>query len=304
MRMGAFEWMLLITLSIVWGGAFFFGDIAVAHLPPLTVAFLRVGIAAAALLIACRAFGVALPRSRSLWGAFLIMGAINNMIPFSLILWGQTHIASGLASILNATTPLFTVVLAHFLTSDEKMTPLRLAGVIAGLAGVVIMIGGDVLHGLSNNLWAQLAVLGAAVSYAFAGIFGRRFKDQRPVVTATGQLTCSSALLLPIVLLADKPWSLTMPGVSVWAAIVALALVSTALAYIMFFRILSAAGATNLLLVTFLIPVSAILLGTAFLNEILETQHIAGMILIALGLALIDGRVPRRMRALASRTAM
>ena len=221
------------------------------------------------------------------------MGAINNFIPFSLILWGQTHIASGLASILNATTPLFTVVLAHLLTTDEKLTPGRLAGVTSGLAGVAVMIGAEALQGLSTNVVAQLAVLGAALSYAFAGIFGRRFKDLAPLVTATGQVTASTVLILPVALIIDQPWTGAPPGVITWGALAGLALLSTALAYIIYFQILAASGATNLLLVTFLIPVSAILLGGLILGERLEPKHFAGMALIGLGLALIDGRLLR-----------
>ena len=218
------------------------------------------------------------------------MGTLNNLIPFSLIVWGQTHIASGLAAILNATTPLFTVVLGHLLTRDEKMTPMRLIGVLIGLAGVTLMFGAEVLGGLGLAIVAQFAVLGAAISYACAGLFGRRFKDTPPLVTATGQLTATTVLMLPLVLLVDRPWTLPAPSPSTWAAIIALALLCTAVAYVIYFRILAAAGATNLLLVTFLIPVSAIGLGVTVLGERLGPEHLAGMALIGLGLAAIDGR--------------
>jgi drug/metabolite transporter (DMT)-like permease len=224
---------------------------------------------------------------------FFAMGLLNNLIPFSLIVWGQSHIASGLASILNATTPLFTVIVAHFLTSDERMTGSRLFGVLAGLAGVIVMIGPGFLAGVGTSVLAQIAVLGAALSYAFAGIFGRRFSRMGvpPLLTATGQVTASTALLAPTVLIIDQPWTLPMPSGQVWAAVIGLALLSTSLAYVLYFRILATAGATNLLLVTFLIPVSAILLGAALLSERLNPEHFLGMALIGLGLAAIDGRV-------------
>jgi len=292
----------LVILSILWGGSFFFVQVAVTALPPFTIVLLRVGLAAVALHLYLLATGVRMGFDPRLWGAFLIMGFINNVVPFSLLVWGQTQIASGLASILNATTPLFTVFVAHLVTSDEKMNGGRLAGALTGFAGVIVMIGPDALDGISSNLAAQIACLGAALSYAFAGVFGRRFARMgaAPIQTATGQVTASSILLLPLVLLADQPWTLAMPGLAVWASVVGLALVSTSLAYILYFRLLSTAGATNLLLVTLLVPVSAILLGVTVLGERLEPEHFAGMALIALGLAAIDGRPARALGRLVS----
>ncbi|PAU78811.1 DMT family transporter [Halomonas salipaludis] len=290
--MGLVEWLLLIALSVLWGGSFFFVEVAVDAFGPLTIVALRVGLAAVALNVIVVAMGLSMPKDRKAWAGFLGMGFFNNMIPFSLIVWGQTHIASGLASILNASTPFFTVVAAHYLTSDERMTGGRLIGVLMGISGVAYMMGAEALEGLATNTLAQLAVLGAAISYAFAGIFGRRFRHSgcSPLVTASGQVTASTVVLIPLALLVERPWILPMPTVEVWWAVLGLALLSTALAYILYFRILATAGATNLLLVTFLIPVSAILLGTAVLGEQLEPQHVVGMALIGLGLAAIDGR--------------
>jgi drug/metabolite transporter (DMT)-like permease len=288
--MGPAEWLLLVALSVLWGGSFFFSKVALAELPPFTVVLGRVGLAAVALVVMVLGSGQRLPRSLRLWGAFLVMGALNNLIPFSLIVWGQTAIASGLAAILNATTPLFTVVLAHLLTRDERMTPGRLSGVVLGLLGVALMIGPAALAGLGVAVVAQLACLAAALSYALAGIFGRRFRGTPPLVTAAGQVSMSTLLILPLALVVDRPWSLPPPGPSTWGVLIALALLSTALAYILYFRILAAVGATNLLLVTFLIPVSALVLGIRILGERLAPGHLAGMALIALGLAAIDGR--------------
>ncbi len=291
--MSPYEWLLLIILSILWGGSFFFVGVAVEALPPLTIVTLRVFLAAIALLAVVYFTGLRMPSNPTVWIAFIGMGVLNNVIPFTLIVWGQTHIASGLASILNATTPLFTVVAAHFLTKDEKMSNLKIMGVVFGLTGVVIMIGHEALGGLGDSIWGQFAVLGAAISYSFAGIYGRRFRQLgiKPVVTATGQVTASSLILIPLAIFYDHPFTLPMPGFDIWLAILALAFVSTALAYILYFRILSTAGATNVLLVTLLIPVSAILLGTAILGEQLELKHMIGMGLIGLGLLSIDGRV-------------
>lgn len=296
--MGPFEWLLLGVLSLLWGGSFFFGKVAVAEMGPLTIVFCRVALAALVLHTILLARGQRMPVSPKLWGMFFVMGAINNLIPFSLIFWGQIQIASGLASILNATAPLWTVLLAHFLTTDERMTGNRLGGVICGLVGAVVMIGPDALSGIGLNVLAQFAILGAALSYAFAGIFGKRFKGIPPLVTATGQITATAVMSLPLMLLVDRPLALPLPSLSTWAAVTVLGLFCTALAYIIYFRLLASAGATNLLLVAFLIPVSALFLGMTILGERLDPRHFAGMILIGLGLTLIDGRLLTRLARL------
>jgi drug/metabolite transporter (DMT)-like permease len=291
--MTASDWALLIVLSVLWGGSFLFIGVAVKELPPLTIVACRVALAAIALHLVLKVMGVRLPRERQAWAAFFGMGILNNVIPMVLIVWGQGHIASGLASILNATTPLFTVVVARFLTSDERLTGQRLAGVLVGFVGVAVMIGAAALQAWNTNVLAQLAVLGAALSYGFSGVFGRRFKTMgiAPLATAAGQVTASSCILLPLSLMVDLPWTLPVPGAKTILSLVALALVSTALAYLIFFRLLAQAGATNVGLVTFLIPVSAILFGVVLLGETLELRHMAGMALIGAGLILIDGRL-------------
>ncbi|EIM27064.1 DMT family transporter [Microvirga lotononidis] len=300
--MNASDWMLLAILSVVWGGSFLFIGVAVRELPPLTIVALRVVTAASALLLVLRFMGVELPRGRQVWAAFLGMSILNNVIPFTLIVWSQGHIPSGLASILNATTPLFTVIVAHYLTDDERLTGQRLAGVIVGFVGVAVMIGAAAFVSLDASILAQLAVLGAALSYGFSGVFGRRFKTMGipPLATATGQVAVSSALLLPTALIVDRPWTLAMPSTGTILSLAALGLVSTAFAYLIFFRLLARAGATNVGLVTFLIPVSAILLGVLVLGETLAARHMAGMALIGAGLILIDGRLVSRLGALFS----
>ncbi len=291
-QMGLGEWALLILLAAVWGGSFFFVAVAVKEFPPLTVVLLRVALAALTLHVLVRLFRVALPRAPQIWGALFVMGFVNNAVPFTLIVWGQTHIGAGLASIINATTPLFTVLVAHVATSDEKLSPGRLAGIGCGLAGVVVMIGPDALAGLGGDVFGQIAILGAALSYGIAAVYGRRFKRMgvAPMATATGQVTCSTLILLPLALAVDQPWTLAMPSWQAWGAVLGLSVVATALAYLMFFRLLASAGATNISLVTLLVPVSAILLGALVLGERLGAAEFGGLALIALGLAAIDGR--------------
>jgi drug/metabolite transporter (DMT)-like permease len=292
------EWVMLIALSVLWGGSFFFQGVAVRELPPLTIVVARVGLAATTLWIALALMGIRVPGSRRVWMAFFGMGVLNNAIPFSLIVWGQAHIGSGLASILNAMTPLFSVIVAHLATGDEKLTPAKLFGVLAGIAGVTVMIGWQALGSLGLEVAAQLAVLGGALSYGFASVFGRRFRDLgvQPMATAAGQVTASALLLAPLMLMIDRPWTLAMPSMAAVGALVALAVLSTALAYILFFRILAGAGAVNISLVTFLIPPTAMALGIGFLDERLEFNHLIGLGLIGVGLAAIDGRMVARLR--------
>jgi len=287
------EWALLLALSVLWGGSFFFVRVALDGLPPLTLVLARVGIGGIVLLAVLKAMGQAFPRRWDVWATLAVMALLNNLIPFSLIFWGQTAIPAGLAAILNATTPLFTVIVMHLFTADEKATPPKVAGVLTGFAGVVVLVGPAAFGALDTPLWALGACLAAAVSYAFSGLWGRRFKPLglTPVFTAWGQLTVTTLAMLPIVAIVDRPWTLAMPGWPSILAVLGLAVLSTALAYIIFFRILDSAGPTNLLLVTFLIPVSAILLSSLFLGERLAWTHFAGMALIGLGLAAIDGRL-------------
>ena len=298
LRMGASEWATLIILSILWGGSFFFIDVAVESVRPFTLVFLRVALAAAALLAWLHWRGQRLALARSALVAFLVMGLANNVIPFSLFAWGQTRIGGGLASILNATTPIWGVVVAHVFTADEKLTPLKLVGVLAGFAGVAAMIGADLLQEIGGSLLAQLACVAAALCYALAGVYGRRFRRLgiSPTEVSAGQLAASALILAPVVLMAEPPWQVAAPAPEAWASIVALALLSTTFAYILYFRLIASAGATNALLVTFLVPVTAILLGVLVLGEVLEPRHFLGMALIALGLALIDGRLFVRRR--------
>ena len=294
--MGVREWLMLFALSILWGGSFFFVEIAVSELPPLVIVLCRVGLAASVLWAIILARGIALPHGREVWLTFLGMGMLNNAIPFFLIVWGQQSIASGLASILNATTPIFTVVIAHFFLADEQISTRKFVGILIAIAGVVILVLPSIGLGETSSLLGQLAILGATISYGFASVFGRRFKSLgiSPMMSSAGQLTGSTALLLPVTLAMHSPLDMAMPGTTVLIALILLAVACTALAYLLFFSILSSAGATNIALVTLLVPVTAVLLGVLVLAEELLANHLIGMAGISLGLLVLDGRLFRR----------
>jgi drug/metabolite transporter (DMT)-like permease len=291
------DWGLLVLLALLWGASFFFVGVAVKEWPPLTVVVVRVLGGAIFLWPMVYAVGQRMPFDRVVWGAFFGMGFLNNVIPFCLNFWGQTHITSGVASILNATSPLFTVIVAHYFTADEKMTIRHVAGVLLGLAGVAVMVGPDALRiGDHAGFWSflgQMAIVLAAISYAFAGTFARRFRQLgvTPMATAAGQVTASSIMMIPIALVVDRPWTLHLPSWGALGAMAGLAILSTALAYIVYFRLLARAGARNSMLVTFLLPIVAIFLGVVLLGEVIHLRQIAGMALIGLGLAAIDGRI-------------
>lgn len=282
------DWILLWTLSLLWGGSFLFNELALAGLPPVTIVWGRVALAAVLLGMAVKAAGQGAPQRR-VWPALAVMGVLNNLVPFTLFVLAQGQITGALASVLNATTPLFTVLVAHLATVDERLTAAKAAGVGLGFAGVVAMMAGEDLGG---ELPAMLACLGAALSYGVAGVWGRRFKAAgvTPLQTAAGVVTCSTVILTPVWLAVDRPWALDWPGWSPVLAVVALASLSSAVAYLIFFRILARAGATAISLVTFLIPFSAAGLGWLVLGERLETRHFLGLGLILGGLALIERR--------------
>ena len=290
------DWAILLILSILWGGSFFFIEVLVEHLPPLTIVTLRVGLAAITLWLIILARKYEIPSTLKAWTALIIVGFLNNALPFTLITWGQTHINSGLSSIFNATTPFFTVLVAGALLADERVTQNKLLGVLIGILGVSILIGLDALKGITGSLFGQLAVLGAAISYAFAGVFARRFKALgiSPLMVATGQVTTAAFMLIPLTILIDKPWTLTLPPAPIIGAMLGLALLSTVVAYILYFRLIASAGATNAALVTFIIPISAILLGVFILGETFTATQALGMVLIGLGLIVMDGRLLKR----------
>jgi drug/metabolite transporter (DMT)-like permease len=299
------DWLTLIALALIWGAAFLFISLAVSEVAPLTYVWLRLTVAAGAmwLFLWWRSESAGLPRQ--VWGAIIVLALFNNAIPFVLFGWGQTHIASGLAAILNATTPIWGVVVAHLFTNDEKLSGRKLAGVLLGFAGVTVMIGPALLGSIGNNVLAQLACVTAALCYAFAGVWARRFRPMgvSPMSVTTGQLTAGALVMLPIALIVDRPWLDAMPSLKAIGAIAALAVVCSAFAYILYFRLIDRAGATNALLVTLLVPPVAIFLGSLVLHEVIEPRDFAGLALIALGLAAIDGRLLKALSAGRARQA-
>jgi drug/metabolite transporter (DMT)-like permease len=295
--MNAKGWGLLLLLALLWGSSFFFYKILVAVLPPVTVVLGRVGIAAIAMNLWLLATGQRVSLSNGRWLGFLLLGFLNNVLPFILIAWGETRITSGMASILNATTPIFMVAVAHWGTHDEKLSWAKIAGITLGIFGVIVLVGPEAFAG-GSYIWGELAVVGASCVYAFGGVYSRRFKDLTPLVAATGQVTGGAVILGPLSLLVDHPWSLPMPATGLWASLLAIALINTALAYFVYYRMLASAGVTYISLVTFLIPVIALLLGAVFLGEDVTAQAMAGMAVIAAGLAAIDGRMFRLFRPL------
>jgi drug/metabolite transporter (DMT)-like permease len=294
-RIDARDWSLLAVLSVLWGGSFFFNGAALRELPPLTLVFLRVVLGAAILLPLLRMQGISFPRGMTGWKPFVAIGLLNNVIPFSLIVIGQTFIPSGLASILNATTPLFTVIVMAA-AGEEALQMRRVAGVALGLLGVIVLRG----WGIDTRPGQELGILlclGGALSYGFAALAARRLlKDSAPLGTATFQLMASTVMMAVVAGAVEQPWHLPMPDITTWLAVLGLAALSTALAYIVFFQILRRSGATNVMLVTLLIPITAILLGWLVLGEPISMREIAGAIVIGSALLVIDGRILNLLR--------
>jgi drug/metabolite transporter (DMT)-like permease len=286
---GARDWVLLGLLSVLWGGSFFFNGVVLKELPPFTLVLLRVALAALMLLPLLWLFRIRFPGGLSGWMPFIVIGLFNNVLPFSLIVVGQTYIPSGLASILNATTPLFTVIVMTA-AGEEKLLARRIAGVVVGLLGVIILHGDGI--GLERGQGiGVLLCLAAALSYGVSALVARRLpSDVPPLGAATFQMLASAAMMTVVAGMVERPWRLPMPGITTWLAVIGLAALSTALAYIVFFQILRRSGATNVMLVTLLVPVTAILLGWLVLGEEISPREIAGALVIGSALLLIDGR--------------
>ncbi len=293
--MGPTEWAMLIVLSAIWGGSFYFFAVIIKELPVFTIVFFRVFLASVALWAFLLLSRQTVSITSTMWKNFFLMGIFNNVIPFSLIVWGETKVAPGLAAVLNATTPFFSVIVAHLSTQNEKLTWNRMAGALVGLSGVAALVGFDAMKNLGSDLVYQIAIVGASISYGICTIFGRRLAGIPPLVSSASQTAASSLMLLPLMFIIDQPQHLNMPSTNVLISLVALALLCTAAAYVIFFNIVKRAGMTNVTLVTFLVPVSAMMLGALFLNEQISTRHFLGMAVIGVGLALIDGRIPRKL---------
>lgn len=287
----AMAWLMLFGLAAVWGGSFFFVEVALREVGPFTVVLHRVIWAVPVLGAVLWWRGLRPPTSLKTWGAYGVMGALNNAVPFSLIVWGQTQIEGGLASILNATTAVLGAVVAGLLLADERLTRRKVGGATLGLAGVAAIMGPSAVSGLDPRNLGQLAILGAALSYSFASVWGKvALKGNVPEVNAFGMLVASAFVMLPLALFFEGIPRLDLSP-SVWASLIGMSWLATALAYLLYFGILVRAGAANLMLVTLMIPPFAVGLGWMFLNERLGIEAAVGFALIALGLAITDGRL-------------
>lgn len=293
-RIDTADWAALGVLSLVLGASFLFYRVLAFQVPPFTTVFGRCAIGAAALAAYIGLRGEwPLPPPR-LWPRFLLLGLINNVIPFTGFAWGETRITGGTAAILNAVTPIWVVIITGLVLRSERLTPARVAGILCGFAGVAVMVGPRAA--LGQDVLGQLACLAAAISYGFAAPYARSIRGVAPPQMAMGQLVASSAIMLPLWLAFDQPWRLAAPSAAGWAALFGIALLSTAFAYVVFFRLLARIGATNVTLVTFLVPITAMLMDAAMLGERVGATALAGMGLIAAGLACIDGRLLRSVR--------
>lgn len=292
LRMDERDWSRLVFLSVLWGGTFFFTSIALKELPPLTLVFLRLSIAALILLPLLRINRIRFPVGVAGWWPYAVMALINNVIPFSLLVMGQTYIPGGTAAVVNATTPVFTVLVAAAF-GEEKLVFRRVAGVLLGLCGVIILKGYDFDIGSRQSAGVVLC-LGATTCFGFSALWAKRkLGGSPPIGSATFQLLSGSLMMLVLASIFDRPWQLEMPGLITWLAILGIASLSTALAFILFFQIITRSGASNVMLVTLLVPVSAILLGYFILGERIDGREIAGALVIASALLVIDGRVFR-----------
>ena len=284
LHMGTREWLLLGTLSILWGCSFLFVELALRDIPVFTVALGRTGIAAAFLLLLLAATRSPLLPLLQRWREFILLGALRAAIPMSLIVWAQTRIDSGVAGILNSTSPLFTMVIAHVLTTDDRLTRQKVVGCLIGMVGVIVMIGMEFLSELGNGIAGQLAMLGATCSYGFAAVYGRRFDTGSNTASAAGMLCGATLLILPVALVIDRPWTFS-PGVHSISALFGLALLSTAIAFVVWFRLITTAGPSNTSLVTFLIPFTALGFGILLLGEKPSLGSLLGLVIILVGLA-------------------
>lgn len=293
LRIASADWLRLLALSVLWGGSFFFAGIAVKELPPLTIVFARVGFAAVLLLPLIWVYQLTIPRTLAGWRPFIVMALLNNVIPFSLLVSGQTMIASGLASVINAMTPVFTVlVLAAF--GEERLIARRIAGVLLGLIGVVVLRGIDMQFDSNQSLGILLCLV-ATVVFGFSALWAKRqMGGMQPLAAATFQLVCSGVMMFVLCMIVERPWQLPMPSATTWLALCGLAALSTSLAYILFFQIIRGSGPGNVMLVTLLVPVTAIMLGYFVLGEVVTTREIVGAIIIASGLLIMDGRLLAR----------
>ena len=300
--MGLREWTLLGLLSLLWGCSFLFIEVALRDLPVFTLALGRTGLGAAVLTGWLILRGISLRPIAEHWGGFVLLGALRGAMPICLIVWAQTRIESGLAGILNSTSPLFTMIVAHYL-ANERLTRRKLIGCVIGMSGVVLMIGVDALRGLGDSVVGQLAMIGATCCYGFAASYGKRFEGMPHALSAAGMLAGASALILPLSLVLENPWTLR-PGAIPLAALLGLAILSTAIGFVVWFRLIQTAGPGNTSLVTFLIPLVALGLGVAVLGEQPTGTSLAGVAILFAGLTITQMKPAQENLSLRPATAV
>lgn len=294
-QIGAKDWLVIGGLALVWGGSFLLIELGLTGFGPLTLVFLRMALAIPLMLLALRWLGQRLPSDRQSWLHFTILGFLNIALPMALFFIAQTRIESGLASILNATTPMWSVVFAHFFIRDERATWVKAVGVLVGFGGIIVMIGPNALQGIGDDILAQLACLFATACFAAAAVYARRLGTSiTPVSIATGQMITASLMLAPLPLIFETPFA-TAPSMTAVLAVLAMAIVSTSIAYLLFFRLIDRVGVGNSMLVALLMPAVAIALGVIILGERLREEQLGGMALILAGIVIIDGRIISRL---------
>lgn len=281
---------LLVLLSFLWGGSFTLIKVAVETVPPATIVTGRLAIGATLLMLLVMARGIAIPRTPVLWGAFLVQGVLQSALPFTLISWGEKHIDSGLAGLLNSTPPLFAFLITFFILREGGAAMRKFLGVATGFAGAAVILGPEILAGSGNSVLGQLAITGASLSYAVAAIYARRFSGQPALLTAACSMTMAAILILPVSLYVDHPWTLAPSSEAIWSVVV-LGVFSTALAMIIYFRLVKTLGTLGVTSGSYLRAGFSVLLGIMLLDEALSLSLAIGLVLIFLGVAIVTGRI-------------
>jgi drug/metabolite transporter (DMT)-like permease len=276
------ELALLLLLATLWGGSYTFIKVGVETIPPVTLIAARTLLAGTILLGVLRWRGLRLPRDRATWRLFLVQACLNSVLPFTLIAWAERSVEAGLATILSSTSPIFVVLLGVLAGTGERLSLLKLAGIASGLAGTLLIVGTEAMAGFGADLAAQLALVAASLCYGGAALFGRHFKALDPIMPAAGSLICGAALLIPLSLAVDRPWTLAPSGASI-QALLALSVASTALAFVIYFRLIARLGSVATTSVAYLRVPTGVLIGMVVLGESLAPTAWAGLILIVGG---------------------
>jgi len=278
------ELALLLALSTLWGASYSFIKIGVETIPPVTLIAARTFIAGMILVVVIRWRGLSLPRDAATWRRFMFQAWLNSVIPFTLIAWAQQTTDAALATILNSTSPIFAFLLTALVTRHEIVNGRKLFGVGAGVAGICLVVGMQALGGLGQELWAQLAIVAATICYAGAAIFGKNFKGLDPLMPAAGSMVCGAAILIPVSLVSEQPWTLA-PSVESILALLGLSIFSTALAFVIYFRLVQTLGSVGTTAQAYLRVPIGVAIGVVFLGESLSSSAWIGLLCVVVGVA-------------------